>query len=644
MKSIRLHYRACILFMILLASLLACEEAEGPSILPPAVTEPVPRPGDDDTNGAIPDAEMKLPSLVIQLAKVQEITPVEARLQSSTKARITILYADGSPTSYTLSEIAIQDMGDHYLTEPIRLPEGSYQVVAFFVVNDADAVVEATPKRGSSFVEDPEQALPLPFLVEMIETPSGEEPELMLPLQVFAAAEMHPSDFGYQSFGLTVVSPPTYRFYIAMVSDQRLLDFMPGQMEVRVNGQSLFQELSAGINESMALPVAEHYWIGVKSFNREDYAVLLTFEELQMYSSEPLILEMEVAAILCTGGDFPDALTVNTQTELVNWAKRCHTGIGGDLTIQCIGGNDPIVDLSPLELVTHVHGDLTVLNISKLKNLHGLHHMEYLEGSIAIRNNRGLESLEGISMGEERKPFLTIQDNPLLVDLKGLENVYEAGYVDISSNAKLINFSGLDQLQEVIDLRVAFNVSQTSFEGLRNLRRVSSLEISGIGITNFDGLQALETIGGLSLYSLNKLSDFTGLNAVVGFSVDFIGTSVKSLEGLRVADQLTSLNLSDNYYLSNLRGLSNLKQVKRRLYVEDNMSLTSLAGLENLVLVGVDGAVSYTMYIRSNGYLTDFCALTHLFTDGSYHEADIRWNAYNPTVEQVMEGECKEDW
>ena len=631
MIKILLKFRLGFLYLFISIGtiFISCEEAEGPDTIP----DPIANPGEEN-----PETEEKLPAVIVKIAKTSNSSSRQLRVTAYSKAIITIQTANGDSTSYSNKNIQVQDMGDHYLTEKIILPEGSYQVVAFYVLNDNNDIVEASPKKNSTLSEDQDLSLPLAFDLHSIETEIGKEAEMEISMQVVAAEGQSPADFGYQSFGLNIVEVTSNQFYIAMVTDTRLMDFLPGTVEITANGEVITQELIAGINEAVELPIAENYTILLKSFNYDDFIDTLTFDQLKTYAEQPLVVEMVEAEIKCVGGEFVEDLVLTTQTELNDWALRCHIGIYGDLIIQGDDGQDPIVDLSPLELVTHVYGSLKIENTTNLKNLHGLENLIRVEGFVTIKDNNNLETLEGLSLSESSNLYLTISNNPNLLNLHGLEQIQTLYYVFIYSNPKLINFKGMDQVQEISYMMVSNNDAQTSFEGLNNLRHIGSLEIKGIDIIDFNDFQSVETIASLTLYNMYELKDLTGFTGKVTSTIDFMSISINTLEGLNVAEELFSVNIKD-CSLNNLKGLSNLKRIKRDLKIHDNMSLNSLEGLDNLDFVG-----GSNLQIQGNSNLTNYCALSKLVNEGTHPVITIDKNGYNPTLEQIQGEECKGEW
>ncbi|EPR68248.1 hypothetical protein ADICYQ_2718 [Cyclobacterium qasimii M12-11B] len=605
----------------------SCEEAEGPDVNP----DPIANPGEN------PKTEEKLPAVIVKIAKTSNTSSRQLRITAYSKAIITIQTADGDTTSYNSKNIQVQDMEDHYLTEKIILPEGSYQVVAFYVLDDNNDIVEATPKKNATLSENQDLSLPLAFDLQSIETEIGEEAEMEISMQVVAAEGHSPADFGFQSFALDIVTATSNKIFIAMVTDTRLMDFLSGSVEITADGEVITQELIAGINESVTLPIAESYAILLKSFNFDDFTDTLTLDQLKDYAEQPLIVEMKEAGFKCAEGDFPEVLVLTTQTDLNSWAMRCGKSTIASLIIEGDGGEDPIVDLSPLELITYVYDEIQIRNTTHLKNLHGLQNINQSVWKLTVEKNIGLETLEGLSLSDNQSLNLTIADNPSLLNLYGLEEIKKLGSVFINHNAKLINFKGLDQVQEIDYMEVTDNDAQISFEGLYNVRHIGSLEIKGIDIVNFEDFRNVETIGSLRLTYMYDLMDFTGFTGAVTSSLDLDSNNLTSLKGLRVADEMQFLTLYGNTSLRDIKELTNLKKIKRRLNIIGNTNLPTLEGLENLISVDLSSNIE----IANNDWLTDYCALSKLVNEGTHPEITINNNGYNPTLEQIQGEGCK---
>jgi len=99
---------------------------------------------------------------------------------------------------------------------------------------------------------------------------------------------------------------------------------------------------------------------------------------------------------------------------------------------------------------------------------------------------------------------------------------------------------------------------------------------------------------------------------------------------------------SGNSNITNLEGLETITSIDGSLFIGENPGLTTLSGLENLnfvgnnIEIGNDGGPA----LYPNPNLSDFCALTNLFISGTYRSVWFVGNAYNPTVQNMIDGNC----
>ena len=89
--------------------------------------------------------------------------------------------------------------------------------------------------------------------------------------------------------------------------------------------------------------------------------------------------------------------------------------------------------------------------------------------------------------------------------------------------------------------------------------------------------------------------------------------------------------------ISPLQSLSGLEKIFGKLAIIDTQ-ITSLEGLDDLILVTDDITITSTGPNLQN--ITDFCAIQGLLEGGSFKSISIFNNEFNPTVQQIVDGEC----
>ncbi|QHI35128.1 Internalin-A [Kordia antarctica] len=361
-----------------------------------------------------------------------------------------------------------------------------------------------------------------------------------------------------------------------------------------------------------------------------------------------------------------------------------------------IEDNASLTSLAGLENLTTVSGDLNIKYNPALINLTGLNNLTTVSSNLYIQYNDALTSLTGLeSLTTVSGVFevfrnsaltnlttmgnlvtinnLSILDNDLLTNLSGLENLTTVSNIlNIYSNDALTSLTGLNNLTTVSgDFIMKDNTLLLSLAPLGNLTTVSGyLEINGCtSIPDLTGMVSLTTLNGLRIIRNQLLTDLTGLEnitSITGLSITYnytltsltgltnitsIGSlrletnALTSLTGLENLTTFSSINIKNNDSLTNLTGLDNLTTISNLLIIEDNYSLTSLTGLENLTTVVNDIRIGHDGFIsRPNPSLSNFCALTNLFTNGNYDAnlVNIQDNAYNPSAQDIINGNCSQ--
>ena len=291
-----------------------------------------------------------------------------------------------------------------------------------------------------------------------------------------------------------------------------------------------------------------------------------------------------------TGGVFNGDVTLETQEQVNNFGLSNYTTINGSLNI---GGNfnqtSNITDLSPLI------------------------------------------NLEAIS------EFLKIEYNNI-TSLDGFSNLNSVGYtITVRYNTNLISLEGLDNLQILGGLKILNNPLLTSLVGLEQ-------------ITTING--AFRIQNNTMLSSINQLSNLTS----VGELYIENNTNLVSIVGLNQITSISWLQIRNQDLLTDLSELSGLINVDY-LFIAGNDGLTSLNGLQNLIdnlglYIGI--GIEFDIFVNDpNINLTDFCGLTNLFVNGNYvadgnttamffDGVTIVNNAYNPTIQDIIDGNCSQ--
>lgn len=133
-----------------------------------------------------------------------------------------------------------------------------------------------------------------------------------------------------------------------------------------------------------------------------------------------------------------------------------------------------------------------------------------------------------------------------------------------------------------------------------------TLRITGLSITNLDGLSAITRVGhNLNVFSNFALTNINGLGALTSVSgnLDFRdNNALTSLDGLGALTSVgATVNLQRNNVLSNLEGLGALANVGGNLVLTQNNALNNLDGLGAITHVSVLSIVGNDALINLNG-------------------------------------------
>lgn len=213
------------------------------------------------------------------------------------------------------------------------------------------------------------------------------------------------------------------------------------------------------------------------------------------------------------------SVTLGSQADVDTYATiypDC-TKIQGQLKIggSFVGDNSDITDISALQSVTTITGNLLIVYNESLTNLNGLEQITLVGGDLRIVDNMTLTNLQGLGSLAETEGDLKVEKNPALKNLQGLEELVSVGgNMDIVKNTALTTLKSLDKLTSVDGFfTVLQNPVLTNIGELKQLKSIGdNLSITqNESLVNLQGLQGLETVGGdfkiLQNVTLNDLGD-----------------------------------------------------------------------------------------------------------------------------------------
>ena len=269
----------------------------------------------------------------------------------------------------------------------------------------------------------------------------------------------------------------------------------------------------------------------------------------------------------------------NFQTDYQNCSE-----IVGDVVVEIFDGSTNITNLSGLNNISSIDGNLKINKNDFLTSLVGLEGLTTLQGSIIIgahysspSGNAELSSLKGLDNITSIEGNLEIAGNDKLNDLSNLNRLtHIAGDLIISRNDILSNLVGLDSL---ITLGGSLNISGNleSLTGLEGLTKIiADVTINGTNsLNNLTGLDNITSIGGTLYVDHNTtLNSFHGMESLGSIGGDLL-----------IGDNGDAI-YHGNLLLNKLSGLENLYSIEGDLVIAYSDSLINLIGLDNLKYVG----------------------------------------------------------
>lgn len=143
-------------------------------------------------------------------------------------------------------------------------------------------------------------------------------------------------------------------------------------------------------------------------------------------------------------------LNIESQADLNQFIiefPNCKTLIGLRIGKSFSGQTSDIVDLSPLNQIEILNGDLTIRLNDNLENLNGLNLIKQIFGSVAISSNAKLKDISALKNVLNTFSYVLLEQNPELSEcaIKSFCNHIESGAETIIYN----NNIGCNSIQEV---------------------------------------------------------------------------------------------------------------------------------------------------------------------------------------------------
>lgn len=160
-------------------------------------------------------------------------------------------------------------------------------------------------------------------------------------------------------------------------------------------------------------------------------------------------------------------------------------------------------------------------------------------------------------------------------------------------------------------------------------------DVNNFGSERYTEIDGHLIIGELEGGDITYLSSLLGLNYIGNYLVVSFNEHLTNPDGLEsLIDISVFLQIVDNSSLTNIDGLKNVERIGH-IVIYNNDTLTNLNGLSNTSFIANE------INIKQNDSLIDFCARQPFLSNNNYTGIfDVELNEYNPSLEQIINGEC----
>lgn len=183
--------------------------------------------------------------------------------------------------------LSLFKFGEAYLSEPISLSVGNFQLTEFIVLNENDEAVYATPLKNSKLAYLVDLPLPIEFTVSKDET-------IKVVPQVVECANHSAADFGYNTFSFNIIK--TFNFLIGVLAyDEGTKNFELANSKLTITSEddSLFNDDLDDITSEVKLKDQEGlYLLTVTKENYLPFKKSFTALQLKQYTNTPLVVTL----------------------------------------------------------------------------------------------------------------------------------------------------------------------------------------------------------------------------------------------------------------------------------------------------------------------------------------------------------------
>lgn len=209
--------------------------------------------------------------------------------QSATAVLVTVTDSKGANV-FQLKKIDLVSFGGVFITQPIELTVGDYQVTEFVVVDETNAAIYASPKVGSPMASVVSKPLPVGLSVQKDNVSN-------LKLEVVKVDNNVPEDFGYVSFKFDIIEAIDFMIAVSVYnSEKQGFELTESELEITYDSLSLYQEKIPALTNIIGIRNegdSTVYELKVSKAGYKTQVKQLTLDELKSFKSKPVIFVLE---------------------------------------------------------------------------------------------------------------------------------------------------------------------------------------------------------------------------------------------------------------------------------------------------------------------------------------------------------------
>ena len=211
----------------------------------------------------------------------------QAANENITHVVVTIADDEGN-NIYTLEKIPLYKFNSNYISEPISLIPGDYQVTEFFLLDETGAVIYVCPVELSDMAYLVNDPLPINFSITKDDVTN-------INVEVLWASDNTPEDFGYSTFGFSIVETFDFMLGVFIYNEaSQNFELTSANITIESGAEELFiNGLEAITNTIMLRDNYPDYTITVEKPGYESYQHTFPNDSLKCYSNDPIEIVLE---------------------------------------------------------------------------------------------------------------------------------------------------------------------------------------------------------------------------------------------------------------------------------------------------------------------------------------------------------------